>query len=536
MLLLEIQALVIEVGEGAAATPVVAGIDLQVEKGRTTVLVGESGSGKSMTALGVVRLLPSAARIRQGAIKLCGQDLLRLPEHQMCEVRGARIGFVFQEPQSALNPVMKVGDQIGEVLSRHLGLHGKLRRERVAELLASVEIDDPRQRMTEYPHQFSGGMKQRVMLAIALAGEPELLIADEPTTALDVSTQAQILTLLQREQQQRGMGMLFITHDLAVAHQVADTLAVMKGGALVEVGSRTQIFSAPTQPYTRHLLAVSPRVDPAVVPLAKAIVTHPPLLEIQGLSVTFPRRGGLFKRVVAQIAAVKAIDLTVQAGETVAVVGESGSGKTSLGRSVLRLLDASAGSVSFLGQNLFQLDGARLRRARRDLQIVFQDPFAAMNPRLTVQQIIEEGMVSLGLGGSARARIARVEQLLALVGLEVNSRYRFPHEFSGGQRQRISIARALAVEPKLLVCDEPTSALDVSVQAQILDLLRTLQQEMGLAYLFITHNLGVVAQIAHRVVVMHRGSIVESGTTQQVLFAPRHAYTQSLLAAVPRLP
>ncbi len=526
----------IEVGAGATATSVVAGIALQVEQGCTTVLVGESGSGKSMTALGVVRLLPAAAHITRGAICLNGQDLLQLPEHQMCDVRGARIGFVFQEPQSALNPVMKVGDQIGEVLARHLGLHGKVRRERVAELLAAVGIHDPRQRMTEYPHQFSGGMKQRVMLAIALAGEPELLIADEPTTALDVSTQAQILTLLQREQQQRGMGMLFITHDLAVAYQVADKLAVMKGGILVEAGSRAEIFSAPTQAYTKHLLAVSPRIESAVVPVSRTITTDPPLLEIKGLSVTFPIRRGLFKRVVAQFSAVNALDLSVQAGETVAVVGESGSGKTSLGRSVLRLLEASAGTVSFLGQDFFRLNPAQLRHARRDLQIVFQDPYAAMNPRLTVQQIIEEGMVSLGIGGNARARITRVEQLLNLVGLEPHFRLRFPHEFSGGQRQRISIARALAVEPKLLVCDEPTSALDVSVQAQILDLLRSLQDEMGLAYLFITHNLGVVAQIAHRVVVMHHGSIVESGTTQQVLFTPTHAYTQSLLAAVPRLP
>lgn len=542
MSLLEIHKLVIEVGEASQATQVVAGIDLRVDKGSTTVLVGESGSGKSMTALGVVRLLPAAARVTRGEIKLDGRDLLRLPEHQMCDVRGARIGFVFQEPQSALNPVMKIGEQIGEVLSRHLGLRGRPRRERVAEMLAAVGIHDPRQRMEEYPHQFSGGMKQRVMLAIALAGEPDLLIADEPTTALDVSTQAQILKLLQREQQQRGMGMLFITHDLAVAHQVADTLAVMKAGILVEEGPRERLFSQPLHAYTQHLLAVSPRIDPTVGPkpiatlATVASVSSPPLLEIKGLCVQFPIRRGFFKRVVAQFAAVKDINLTVHAGETVAVVGESGSGKTSLGRGVLRLLDVAAGTVCFQGQDLFKLDREHMRRARRDLQIVFQDPFASMNPRLTVQQIIDEGMVSQGLGGSSRERLRRIEKLLSQVGLDPMSISRFPHEFSGGQRQRICIARALAVEPKLLVCDEPTSALDVSVQAQILDLLKSLQDEMGLAYLFITHNLGVVAQIAHRVVVMHQGSIVEAGTTQEVLFAPTHAYTQGLLAAVPRLP
>ncbi len=535
MSLLEIQDLIIEVGRAGAPAQVVAGLNLCVERGSTTVLVGESGSGKSMSALGIVRLLPRAARIKGGAVLLEGQDLLRISEAAMCDVRGARIGFVFQEPQDALNPVMRVGDQIGEVLTRHRGLRGLARRTRVVELLEAVGIPEAGQRLNGYPHQFSGGMKQRVMLAIALAGEPDLLIADEPTTALDVSTQAQILTLLRSEQQQRGMGMLFITHDLAVAHQVADTLAVMQAGRLVEIGSHADIFERPTHPYTQHLLRVSPRIQPDLAPPPLPVEAEP-LLIARGLCVRFPGRRGLFGRIITQVTAVDNVDLIVHGGETVAIVGESGSGKTTLGRGLLRLLQVDAGSVNFGGREFFELDRKALRQARRDIQVVFQDPFSSMNPRLTVREIIEEGMTAQGLGGSRQGREQRVARLLEQVGLEAASIARFPHEFSGGQRQRICIARALAVEPKLLVCDEPTSALDVSVQAQILTLLRTLQQEMGLAYLFITHNLGVVAQIAHRVVVMHQGRIVESGPTQTVLFKPTHPYTQSLLAAVPRLP
>jgi len=376
-------------------------------------------------------------------------------------------------------------------------------------------------------------MKQRVMLAIALAGEPDLLLADEPTTALDVSTQAQILALLRAEQQRRGMGMLFITHDLAVAYQVADTLVVMKDGAVVEAGSRAAIFENPVQPYTRHLFAVSPRIDPVAAGLPPT--GHAALLRVSGLEVRFARRRGLLRQRVPDIAAVDNVDLEVGTGETLAVVGESGSGKTTLGRGILRLV-AARGTVEFAGRDLLQLGGEAMRRARRDIQIVFQDPFASMNPRLTVRQIVEEGMRAQWPERTATTRAERVASLLQQVGLEAAAMERFPHEFSGGQRQRISIARALAVEPKLLICDEPTSALDVSVQAQILALLRALQNEMGLAYLFITHNLGVVAQIAHRVAVMHEGRIVEAGTTRQVLLSPQHAYTRQLLAAVPRLP
>lgn len=534
MSLLEIRELCIDVG-AEQRTRVVDTVSLNVEAGRTTVLVGESGSGKSMTALAVVRLLPNAARITGGEIRFAGQNLLKWPEARMCDVRGARIGFVFQEPQTSLNPVMRIGDQVGEVLTRHRGMRGRARDARIVELLEAVEIADATRRMREYPHQFSGGMKQRVMVAIALAGEPDLLLADEPTTALDVSTQAQILELLRREQQRRGMGMLFITHDLAVAHQVGDELVVMRHGAVVEQGAKATIFARPTADYTRHLFAVSPRLAPDDAPTPLA-VDAPALLNVRQLSVEFTRRTGLLRRAGGRITAVNDVDLDIRIGETLAVVGESGSGKTTLGRGVLRLVPVSGGRVEFAGDDLLLLAPSALRRARRELQVVFQDPYASMNPRMTVREIIEEGMIAQGIGLDAADRRTRVTQLLQQVGLDAGAMSRHPHEFSGGQRQRISIARALAVEPRLIVCDEPTSALDVSVQAQILALLRGLQSRLGLSYLFITHNLGVVSQLAHRVAVMHRGRIVETGPTGKVLFAPEHPYTKHLLAAVPRLP
>lgn len=533
--MLEISNLVLMAQMQATATKVVDDLSLSLKHGETTVLVGESGSGKSLSALAIVRLLPSAIRVGAGSVMLDGQDLLRLSEREMNSVRGARIGFVFQEPQAALNPVMRIGHQVGEALMRHRGLRGRLLHERVLELLAAVGIPEPQSRFKDYPHQFSGGMKQRVMIAIALAAEPDFLVADEPTTALDVSTQAQILDLLQAEQRARGMGMLFITHDLAVAHRMADSLVVMKEGRVVEHGSRDALFSTPVHAYTRHLFAVSPRLTPSALPTPPP-ATPEPLLAVRALNVHFPQRGARWWSRSRSFAAVTDANLEVHAGETVAVVGESGSGKTTLGRTLLRLQPAQSGRVAFLGRDLFALPPEPLRRARRELQVVFQDPFASMNPRMTVQQIVEEGLVAQGLLREPGARTAHVASLLEKVGLDPAWRSRFPHEFSGGQRQRISIARALAVAPRLIVCDEPTSALDVSVQAQIITLLKALQKEQGLAYLFITHNLGVVAQLAHRVLVMHRGRIVESGPAREVLFAPQQDYTRTLLAAVPSLP
>jgi len=531
--LLAIEDLRVEFGAPDAPTPAIDGLSLHIDRGETLVLVGESGSGKSLTALAMTRLLPAAARIARGQVRLDGEDLLALPAARMTSIRGRRIGFVFQEPQVALNPVMRIGDQIAEVLQRHRGLRGAALRTHVVEALHAVGIPEPERRAREYPHQFSGGMKQRAMIAIALAGEPDLLIADEPTTALDVTLQAQILSLLQAEQRRRGMGMLFITHDFGVAWQVADRVAVLKAGRLVETAPREAFYRAPRHAYSQALFAALPRLERRVVPPLP--VADAPLLEVRGLRVEFPIRRGVFRRVVDRVRAVDDVSLSIAPGETLAVVGESGSGKTTMGRAILRLLPLAGGSVRFRGEDLATLSEAALRARRRHLQVVFQDSYAAMNPRMLVGDVIAEGMVAQGIGGTREARAARVAALLQQVGLDPAHAQRYPHEFSGGQRQRICIARALAVEPALIVCDEPTSALDVSVQAQILDLLRDLQQRLGLSFLFITHNLGVVAQLAHRVAVMHRGRIVEQGPVDQVLFAPTHAYTRQLLAAVPRI-
>ena len=534
MSLLEISGLSLVTGAGETRRTLVDDLSLSVEAGRTTVVVGESGSGKSLTALAAVRLLPEAVRLEKGRIRLAETPLCEVPLREMEHIRGARIGFVFQEPQSALNPVMRVGEQIGEVLRRHRGLAGRALRERVEALLVSVGLLEPARQVMAYPHQLSGGMKQRVMIAIALAGEPELLLADEPTTALDVSTQAQILSLLRQVQRERGMGMLFITHDLAVARQMADSLVVMQNGQVLESGDATTVFAQPATRYTRALLDASPKLEPGRGP-APTRLDAPSILEVDDLTIRYGKPWRIFSRRRAEPAAVTNASLQVRSGETLAVVGESGSGKTTLGRGILRLLPVESGRVSFLGRDFLALTQAELRAARRDLQVVFQDPYASMNPRLTVQAVVEEGLRAQGLLTAPGARAARVAELLQQVGLDPASAGRHPHEFSGGQRQRISIARALAVSPRLIVCDEPTSALDVSVQTQVLALLKALQTELSLGYLFITHNLAVVAEIAHRVVVMQGGRVVESGSMEEVLFAPRHPYTRTLLAAVPRL-
>ncbi len=532
MTLLDVQNLTLETGPVDNPRRLVSALNFQIARGETVVVVGESGSGKSMTALSLVRLLPPAVRAISGTIVLDGLDVNRLSPQQMAGVRGKRIGFVFQEPQTALNPVMRVEAQIAEALQQPSSRAAQ--RTHIEALLAQVGIHDPARCRLQYPHELSGGMKQRVMLAIALAGEPSLLIADEPTTALDVTTQAQVLALIAAEQRRRAMSLLFITHDLAVANQIADRLLVMRHGEIVETGNRQRIFSNPQHAYTQQLLAASPRLEPQR--LSVLAIAPKPLLEVRGLSVSYPVRSGLLRRTTSTIRAVASADFEIYAGETVAVVGESGSGKTTLGRGVLGLTAPVTGSVRFAGEEVLKLPPAELRMRRREFQIVFQDPYASMNPRFSVAEIIEEGMLAQRVGGDRAARAVRIERLLQQVGIDPQTKYRYPHEFSGGQRQRISIARALAVEPRLLICDEPTSSLDVSVQAQILALLRDLQSQFNLAYLFITHNLGVVAQIAHRVLVMHHGKIVEAGPTKDVLFAPRAEYTKALLRAVPRLP
>lgn len=517
------------------------GVSFSVKYGKTFVLLGESGSGKSLTAMAIMRLLPSAIRITGGNILFADQDLLALPEVAMRGIRGRRIAMIFQEPQTSLNPVLTIGSQIGEVLALHKKLTGTKQLQRSIELLDLVGISQPEQRIYEYPHQLSGGMKQRAMVAIALAGEPDLLIADEPTTALDVTIQAQVLELLKQIQKDTGMGILFITHDLAVAYQMSDDIAVMRSGKIIEKNSRDAFYSNPSHAYSRELLAALPaKMDyngQSRTAAEKAIeIREQPLLKVSNLKVNFPIRKGIFKRTVNYVRAVDEVSINIYHGRTLAIVGESGSGKTTLGKGILQLLRISGGSVIFDGQELTDLPAEELRKKRSDIQVVFQDPYSSMNPRMLVADIIAEGMIVQNIGGSERQRLQRIDELLEKVGLDPSHKYRYPHEFSGGQRQRICVARALAVEPKLIICDEPTSSLDVSMQAQILNLFKKLQSGLGLSYLFITHNIDVVRCLAHDVVVMYNGRIVEQGIVNEVLNNPQDPYTQKLLAAVPRIP
>ncbi len=518
-------------GEGLPVRAV-DGVDFRIDAGETLALLGESGSGKSVSALSITRLLPKSAEIT-GSVLFNGTDLLALPEGKIRAYRGNRIAMIFQEPQTSLNPALRVGVQVGETLQQHGRLRGNARKGKVIELLEAVGIPEPGQRMDDYPHQFSGGMKQRVMLAIALAGEPDLLIADEPTTALDVTTQARILVLLKKIQRDTGMALLFITHDLAVASKVADRVAVMKEGRIVETGRTRQFFGQPQHPYSKKLLASLP--DASARRMEKTPSPGAPMLKVSGLEVQFPLQTGFFGGAAGYLRAVDGVSLELKQGRTLAVVGESGSGKTTLGKGILQLLEPAGGTVCLEGENLLDLSAAQLRRQRAHMQVVFQDPFSSMNPQMMVKDIIEEGMLSLGTGESAAHRQAVVDDLLTQVGLEPDYKYRYPHEFSGGQRQRICIARALAVRPKLLICDEPTSALDVTVQARILALLAGLQEELGLAYLFITHNISIISSFAHEVAVMYRGRIVEQGATGTVLASPQHEYTKALLSAVPTI-
>ena len=605
--LIRLDNLTVRLGSGDGAVRPVDGVSFEINRGETFALLGESGCGKSMTALAMLRLLPQpAGRITGGQIYLDGEDLTALPEVEMRRVRGRRIAMIFQEPMTSLNPVLTIGDQIGESLRQHHGMKGRAARERVLELLDAVGIPDVKRRQTEYPHQLSGGMKQRVMIAIALAGEPDLLIADEPTTALDVTIQAQVLELLQRLQRDTHMAILLISHDLGIVAGMAERVAVMYAGQLVEEATRNRFYAGAQHPYSRRLFeslpdvgkrdhALStipgfvPRLDrefsgcrfadrcdrvwdycrshapswnlgserhhvrchlvdpsvqaPAAVARERSPIRHVDiaepaggtLLEVRDLKLHFPIHRGVFKRVVGHVHAVDGVSLAIPQGRTLALVGESGCGKTTVGKSILQLLRPTAGSVRFDEIELTRLKGERLRRRRRDFQFIFQDPYSSMNPRMRVGDIVEEGMIVQGIGGSRSERRRRVAELFAQVGLTADQAPRYPHEFSGGQRQRICIARALAVDPRLVICDEPTSALDVSVQAQILNLLKHLQNRLGLSYLFITHNLSVVAYLADRVAVMYLGRIVEEGPVAEVLERPLHPYTQALLSVVPRI-
>lgn len=590
----------------AGKVTVVDGLSFSIKKGETFALLGESGCGKSMTALSLMQLLPSQATQNiSGEIWLDGQDLLALPEAAMRNVRGNRISMIFQEPQTSLNPVITIGSQIAEVLTRHKGLKGKAAEKRVIALLKSVGIPAPEQRILEYPHQLSGGMKQRVMIAIALAGEPDLLIADEPTTALDVTIQAQVLDLLKKLQKETGMAVLMITHDLAVVSEMADHVAVMYAGQIVEQGTRDAFFQHPKHPYSQKLFEALPSKDkreealsiipgsvpvlsqtftscrfnsrcsfvdkvcneqvpqwqrisevqgvrcflydenqslnktmnkaPSIKKLNRKTATNESLLKVDNLKVHFPIHKGLLKRTVGYVYAVDEVSIDVKKGQTLALVGESGCGKTTLGKGILQLVKPTAGQVVFNELDLTAMSERQLRLHRKDFQIIFQDPFSSMNPRMMVGDIIEEGMIAQNVGGNALDRKKKVDELLEQVGLRAEYRDRYPHEFSGGQRQRICVARALAVSPKLIVCDEPTSALDVSVQAQILNLLKSLQEALSLTYIFITHNISVVSYLADEVAVMYLGRIVERGSVDDILDNPQHPYTKALLSAVPSI-
>ncbi|MCC7272590.1 MAG: ABC transporter ATP-binding protein [Alphaproteobacteria bacterium] len=511
---------------GADRPFAVDGVGFDLDAGEILCVVGESGSGKSLTAAAIMRLLPRSVRVAGGTITLDGTDLLALPEAEMRGWRGRRLGMIFQEPMTALNPLMRVGDQIDEVLRAHAGLDEAARRRRVVELMAQVNLPDPGQLRHAYPFRLSGGQRQRVMIAMALALGPAVLIADEPTTALDVTTQKQILALIKEIQRRHGMGVLFITHDFGVVAEIADRVAVMQHGSIVEIGRAADVLNAPRHAYTRSLIAAVPRLEPRPA-VANAA---PTILEATQLSKTYASAGGFFvrRRVVA---AVKRVDLVIREGETLGVVGESGSGKSTLGRLLVRLIKADGGTVTFGGTDLLTASAGRLRALRHEVQMVFQDPYASLNPRRRVGAIVADGPKAQGVDHPTA--MARARELLALVGLDPAAVDRYPHEFSGGQRQRIGIARALALDPRLLIADEPVSALDVSVQAQVLELLNDVRRRFRLAMLFITHDLRVAAQVADRIAVMRLGEIVETGPTEEIFRAPRHPYTRELLDAVP---
>jgi peptide/nickel transport system ATP-binding protein len=611
--MLQVHDLKVALDADAGLVKAIDGLRLTIARGETFALVGESGCGKSMTALALMRLLPDNGRVTEGSLHVEGEDVFALPESRMRSVRGGKIGMIFQEPSTSLNPVKRVGEQIVEAIEAHTALRGAAARAKAIEWMGKVGIPEPERRIDEYPFRLSGGQKQRVMIAMTLAAEPDFLIADEPTTALDVTIQAQILDLLKRLQSEQGMGLLLITHDLAVVAGMAHRVALMYAGQIIEEATSDEFFRAPRHPYAKLLLRALPDADkrggrlaaiPGTVPplwqeftgcrfaprcdrvmpechttipelidlgsrrnvrcilyrdgampadaapiqgeLVAALpekrtetgLDQPLLLDVKQLAVRFPIRRGLLQRAHGHFNAVDGISFAIRPGETLALVGESGCGKTTTGKAIVQLLRHQAvieGQAVFQGRDLFTLQGDALRDARRAVQIIFQDPFASLNPRMRVFDVLEEGLLALRPELDLTARRELLEKLVDQVGLRRDALQRYPHEFSGGQRQRIAIARALAVNPKLIVCDEPTSALDVSVQAQILNLLRELQRELGVSYLFITHNIGVVEYIADHVAVMQKGRIEEAGTTESVLSTPQSSYTRTLLAAVPRI-
>jgi len=524
--LLDVRNLSVAFRSGHTTTTVVSGISFHINRGETVALVGESGSGKSVSALSILRLLSyPAASHPSGQIVFDGTDLLKLPEADMRKVRGKRISIIFQEPMTSLNPLQTIEAQVGEMIKLHRGLSETATRARVVELLAKVGIRDPEKRLTAFPHEMSGGQRQRVMIAMALANEPDLLIADEPTTALDVTIQAQILELLASLRREMGMAMLLITHDLGIVRRMAERIYVMKTGHIVEEGPTAQIFASPHHPYTKHLLSAEPK---GVAP--KTDLTAPVVVETEDVKVWFPIKKGLLRKTVDHVKAVDGLSLRLRAGETVGIVGESGSGKTTLGLAILRLI-SSAGAISYSGRRIDGLDSKAMRPLRREMQVVFQDPYGSLSPRLSIGQIIEEGLLIQNPDLDYDARRARVAAALAEVGLDGEMQDRYPHEFSGGQRQRIAIARAMVLEPKFVMLDEPTSALDMSVQAQIVDLLRDLQTKRRLAYLFISHDLKVVRALCNYVMVMQAGKVVEEGPAAEIFDNPKQEYTKALLAA-----
>ena len=521
--LLEVKDLRVRFRQDGAVTEAVKGVSFAVERGETGALVGESGSGKSVSALSTVSLLGDSAEI-SGSVTYDGQQMIGADESVLRQVRGNDISFIFQEPMTSLNPLHTIEKQLGESLALHQGLAGAAARARILELLEQVGIQDAETRIGSYPHQLSGGQRQRVMIAMALANEPDVLIADEPTTALDVTIQAQILDLLKELKDRLGMGLLFITHDLGIVRRIADRVCVMQHGEIVETGPTGEIFDTPRHPYTVKLLGAEPSGAPKPVPEEAEVVA-----QTDNLKIWFPIQAGLLRRTVGHVKAVNDASLTVRAGETIGIVGESGSGKTTLALAIMRLI-TSEGQIVFMGQDVRKWSTRELRGLRKDMQIVFQDPYGSLSPRMTCAQIISEG---LGIHKVDADRDPRelVREVMVEVGLDPATMDRYPHEFSGGQRQRIAIARAMVLRPRLLVLDEPTSALDMTVQVQIVDLLRNLQEKYGLAYIFISHDLKVVRAMSHRVMVMKRGDVIEAGEVDAVFDRPQHSYTQTLLQA-----
>ena len=528
--LLDVRDLSVSFRHGSNETIAVDRISFRIGKGQCVALVGESGSGKSVSALSVLKLLPyPAAHHPSGQIRFKGRELLQLPERELRELRGNDISIIFQEPMTSLNPLHTIEQQIGEILELHGGARGAAARKRMIELLTQVGIRDAESRLGAYPHQLSGGQRQRVMIAMALANEPDLLIADEPTTALDVTVQAQILELLADIRKRLGMSLLFITHDLGIVRRIADVVCVMNNGKIVEQGPVEQVFTSPQHPYTKALLAAEPKPDPAPPRPNEKVV-----IESKDLRVWFPIKRGLLRRTVGHIKAVDGVSVVVRKGETLGVVGESGSGKTTLGLALLRLI-SSDGPIVFLGKDIQGYRFKDMRPIRRDMQIVFQDPFGSLSPRMSVADIVAEGLSVHQPKLSEEEREVRVVKALESVGLDPATRFRYPHEFSGGQRQRISIARAVVLEPSFVVLDEPTSALDMLFQAQMVDLLRDLQRKNDLTYIFISHDLRVVASLASHLIVMRQGKVVEEGPAAAIFNNPKSAYTRALFAAAFKL-